>query len=872
MTNDDTKINNAGVDRPSGGDTSSKKSLDPRTELGRWANDQDEWVRLIVSEVIATGHPANSSIIDSAYQLLRQEKAIDDRQLPTIPKLTIEARQDESALPLSLSRLSEVRGVNALISGAVIEPHDGLTILYGENGTGKTGYSRIFKALANSRTVDTILGDIEAKEFESQAATLEFILGEEKQTLSWDGTQGVSPFTRMSIFDSPAVRAHVDDDLEYVYTPASLGLFNDVATAMQGVTSKIEAAIADLGSRDSKLLSRFQRGSSIYPLIETLGTSTDLTSLKEMAKFGNDAENQLDDLGATVGGLRANTLLSQITALKSQQRVLVQALSAVDALLTFDKTTYNESLRKHAQLETDYETFRTGLFAAADLPAEPDETWNGFIEAGDSYRQHLVEIQSHDAERCLYCRQSLLKPARDLIERYSTYLEDKISDDIRATIGTLGEFRSQISGIENAEMEAFIAEHKLTNVDDRPSYFYAVESIESVRKLVALAIADGQVVSVDTSKLTASVRSMIESEKSLATTSIADLEDQQQNRSRLLEEKQLELLEFKDAVEVGRSWPSIETQAGRAKEAEQLQDLKGSIPKIARSITDLAKIVSDQMVNQNFDALFLEECDILRAPRMKIQFVGRGGKAHRRKVLTGKHKPSKVFSEGEQKVLAIADFLAEARLSGITAPVIFDDPVSSLDHRRVNEVAQRIVKLAINNQVIVFTHDILFATTLLGLSDKSKRCSLFHITDENGKGQVDRATGLRTDSLNAIKGRINSGIQNARTQTGDVRDALVRTTYSHIRAWCEVFTEDELLRGVTKRYRANVQMSTLPSIDGDRLNKIGPKVNEIFEIACRFIDGHSQPLVTLGVSPTLTGLEQHWSELKGLKELHDQKV
>jgi len=65
------------------------------------------------------------------------------------------------------------------------------------------------------------------------------------------------------------------------------------------------------------------------------------------------------------------------------------------------------------------------------------------------------------------------------------------------------------------------------------------------------------------------------------------------------------------------------------------------------------------MINQSFDALFAEECAALRAPTLKVQFVGRQGKAQRRKVLRGQHKPSKVLSEGEQKVLAIADFLAE---------------------------------------------------------------------------------------------------------------------------------------------------------------------------------------------------------------------
>ena len=72
--------------------------------------------------------------------------------------------EEDAELPLSIIRLSEVVGVNAIVTGSVIEPHPGMTILFGENGTGKTGYARIFKALAGSRTADTILGDIAASE------------------------------------------------------------------------------------------------------------------------------------------------------------------------------------------------------------------------------------------------------------------------------------------------------------------------------------------------------------------------------------------------------------------------------------------------------------------------------------------------------------------------------------------------------------------------------------------------------------------------------------------------------------------------------------------------------------------------------------
>ncbi len=79
--------------------------IDPRAQLAEWANANDEWVRLLVAEVIATGRPVETSVVDKAYLLFRQEKALDKRELPAVPLLNIEARQDESAPPLSLTAL-----------------------------------------------------------------------------------------------------------------------------------------------------------------------------------------------------------------------------------------------------------------------------------------------------------------------------------------------------------------------------------------------------------------------------------------------------------------------------------------------------------------------------------------------------------------------------------------------------------------------------------------------------------------------------------------------------------------------------------------------------------------------------------------------
>ncbi|WP_343122735.1 AAA family ATPase [Verrucomicrobium sp. 3C] len=70
---------------------------------------------------------------------------------------------------------------------------------------------------------------------------------------------------------------------------------------------------------------------------------------------------------------------------------------------------------------------------------------------------------------------------------------------------------------------------------------------------------------------------------------------------------------------------------------------------------------------------------------------------------------SDVLSEGEQRGLALACFLAELNEVGRDLGIIMDDPVSSLDYSRMESVAGRLAQeVASGRQVIAFTHSILF--------------------------------------------------------------------------------------------------------------------------------------------------------------------
>ena len=62
----------------------------------------------------------------------------------------------------------------------------------------------------------------------------------------------------------------------------------------------------------------------------------------------------------------------------------------------------------------------------------------------------------------------------------------------------------------------------------------------------------------------------------------------------------------------------------------------------------------------------------------------------------------------KHRSVALAAFLAELATTNDKSTIVFDDPISSLDHMHREAVAKRLVDEAQHRQVVVFTHDIAF--------------------------------------------------------------------------------------------------------------------------------------------------------------------
>jgi hypothetical protein len=843
----------------------------PKSMLVAWANQQDGWVRTAIGQVIESGRELSETQLSALVDQFLVEKGFDDqRKAEEIPPLPEPESDVSTEDVLELKQLAGIRGVNALAEDQVLEFDPSLTILFGQNGAGKTGYSRVLKRLAAVRTAEEILPNAHSTEVsETPSALISYELNGTADLLSWSNEVGVSPFTRMSVFDAPAVNLHVDDELNYVFTPREIALFGHASTAIRHVQETVEIEARGLRLAGNPFIGRFQRGTAVYAKLETLGTSTDLAELSKLKDDSEEGAAKHEKLGEEVAALKSGNVEARHETVRRELERVRMLEQMAKAIAEFDPGVYEANRVTLRRLEAEYRKARTELFEADELHAEPDDEWNDFISAADEYRSHLgLHEYPEVGNDCIYCGQPLGEAALKLVAKYRTYLDDALSrqvDEAQKALAvsklTLGDLSIDV-----------LREHVRQVVEAEPVPAYAAGLDDLFKNLETAISASEEAEPVPKApEMGAQTKAAIKAFSvaiPVLDAALADLSKQKDDRVQALATKERELNELTARRKLAEEYGAISSAVEDAKRGARLEALTKSMSNTLQpSLTRLSKQASEDLVNKNFEQLFEEECQALNAPSVALEFQGRRGKAERKKVVA-KYRPSDVLSEGEQKVLAIADFLAESRMAGVKAPIVFDDPVTSLDYLRLNEVAERISRLAETHQVVVFTHNIFFASTLLGLRTTKKLRSKFYEvkSTESQKGVLQADVEPRQDTPAEIGKRINKTVESAESADATIKEALVERAYGLLRAWCEAFVEQELLANVTQRHRSNLMMGGLDRIKLDRFEKAKSVLTPLFDRCSRFMPGHSQSAEQLNIRPSLEDFAKDWTAAQEVRK------
>ena len=130
---------------------------------------------------------------------------------------------------------------------------NGVTLIYGDNGTGKSGYCRITKKLCRSLTTEDLLGDVFTKGAKLPAEVAISYLDEgESDPINevWtDGTPPPAGLSSISVFDAKNARLYVDAENKVGFLPREIGLLEQYAANCTAMNVQFEAEAKQLGVR-----------------------------------------------------------------------------------------------------------------------------------------------------------------------------------------------------------------------------------------------------------------------------------------------------------------------------------------------------------------------------------------------------------------------------------------------------------------------------------------------------------------------------------------------------------------------------------------------------------------------------------------------
>jgi energy-coupling factor transporter ATP-binding protein EcfA2 len=393
------------------------------TELRIWAKNRPRWQQDALRRLVLNGELTNEDIEDLAT-VCQDEKAafapITDAEI---------ASEAASSEAIALLRIENPTGINALPLEQKLEfAKEGMTVIYGDNGSGKSGYVRVLKHACRTRDRGTkILRDIEDKAATPQTATIAFVRGDVEDKFDWT-PESVSEkdLSLISIFDSRSANIHVEKTNPVAYIPQPMKIMEALASACDRVKAKLDAQVVALEAQTPNALKTPLLGADTAAgaFVHNLSAKSNLSQLALLANLSATEKQRLATLEADLAQ-DPKRAAARVADQKSRLANLVAPLRRL-AVLT-SAAAFLERNRLKIDRDAKAEAAKVAseaLFAASPLPEIGQATWRSLWEAARKYSDEVAYPSKSFPEAtpgddlCVLCQQPLTGEA---IERQATF-------------------------------------------------------------------------------------------------------------------------------------------------------------------------------------------------------------------------------------------------------------------------------------------------------------------------------------------------------------------------------------------------------------------------------------------------------------------
>lgn len=707
-----------------------------------------DWLKYLVYQIINTNRPISDTVFDTLVKNLSEKKAF---VLPQLANNTTKTQRN-----IRLVSLKHISGVNALAENQIIKFHDNVTILNGLNGSGKSSYFRIINEIVGGNEKKEILSNIYNDTDKTVSVELIYKLGNTEKSLLWDNKRrGFEDLNNCRVFDSSYLKGFLDVrkvDETLVY-PLGLNLFAYIASDIDKLKSKFkDLSLSEKNAKPQIDFTNLSENIKNAFLIHTV--SPDIKSkIESQYNFSDEQTARLDKVCNDIKQLEQTNIQDTI----SLKRGIVDAYKTFCNYVKFVFDAMNTHIENVQNLINEYKQKKDANDIAKNkfevlksIPKNDSAEWKYFISDGEKYRK-LVGTD----EVCPYCHQVLDDKALNLLQAYGEFLQDNtekelgiVEDKIQNEILNIQKINVNIPS--NDDVNLFLATNKVGDQsasDYIKKYFSIINSQKT--NLIDLLNKRTCESAIEFNVDITSIINLFTPEIDVIEKSIIELSSEQSEKQKKitgLENERKLLLENKSISEqkvLFIKWFENDLNEQRF----------GNIAKLLTTteITSLSNKAYDALLTDTLRINFEKELRELGKHNIQVNLLKASaskGAFSTKLTLVNNHALKNILSEGEQKAVGLALFLAEVKSQNKNTPIILDDPVNSLDHQIAGKFAERLLQL--DNQIIIFNHNRLFLDAFETTSN-GHICKTIDTVCNKAKGKHIRVYSVQDEGKN-LKG------------------------------------------------------------------------------------------------------------------------
>ncbi len=815
------------------------------SDVIEWVKTLPPWQGDAVRRLLLAGeHPIDGEEFSEIVSLAKADLKLEPppKDLQPIPLSTCHLSGSSTGTDtVKLISIKDVSNVNIIASDQTqLFSENGVTIIYGDNGSGKSGYSRILKLACQARDKDDfILPNVFLSEpIEPASATLEVKVNDIEESIIW--TQGVAStpiLTNINVFDSRCARVITDKQNEIIYLPYGGDIFQKLVEIILRVRSVLESEsiklepIEDSGVTAGTPSEAFIKSLSDKTKEDIIEAQTQWTQKDEIALRRHEELLRLSD----------STKITKEIALivKNIKRIndTINSITHLDALCSqLTNKIIETTIEELAASEKAYE-----IAVAEKQTPEPligvasTSQWEILYKAAKEYSEKVaypgVPFPNIGDAVCVLCQQSLSEEAIERFARFKSFMEDKTCSVLEAKRASLKSLHKNVKELEpliGLALESICDE--ISNYDqDAGDALRAYHSVLTERKNAILAILDegAQVEHVaDLPNWPESIEAQLRAVEKILTSKKIEIEAAAKPEEHQLLAGKVATLKSRKALSQRKE--NIGKYVNKAKRNAGLNDAITSLR--TQEITRKGTNIIRENLTPELLSSFQAELKSMRATQVPISVkpIGRSGETVHEMMLEGATKLgrtqiSQVLSEGETRVIAIAGFLAELQIAPHSNPIVLDDPVSSLDHVYTERIARRLIKEGIKRQVILFTHNIGFLMELQDAAEELAKTGAPINVAVHTLRRDGNSAGITTNGVPWHTMKVKQRVHYLDEYVHKIKPLYVNNqieyneqaarVYGFLREAWEACIEDDLFSSVVCRYRNSIQTLKLTEVD-----------------------------------------------------------